>query len=557
MKGSIGGDAARRGGKRRDRRRTTALVLAGLLAAAPAAAFEIDTGSELKLRWDNTFKYSNAWRVKDRSPVLVADPTLDDGDRNFDKGLVSNRVDWLTELDASYRGFGLRLSAAAWYDSVYNRRNDNDSPFTANSVSVPYNRFTKDTRDLHGRDAEILDAFVSMNFELGGRPGNIKIGQHSLLYGESLFFGMNGIAAAQQPIDVIKALSVPNTQFKEIGRPVNQLSAQLQLTQSVSIGGYYQFEWERTRIPAAGSYFSPADLVDVGAERIVAAAVPGVGPVASFYRTRDIEAKNSGQGGIQLRYRSEALDTDFGFYAVRFHDKSFREYVRPGAGVGPGSPPDMIGEYLLVFPEDIRAYGMSASTSIGDANVAAEISIRDNAPLVSQTMADLTGTADNDDNPLYAIGRTAHAQVSMIQLLNRGALWDGATILGEIAWNRTLSVRRNRDALEPNTTRDSTALRIVFEPQYFQVFDGVDIAVPIGLGYTLSGRSSAVGGFGPRHGGDFNIGIRGDYLKVWQFSATYTHFLGEGAPIAVGGFKTLKQFYKDRNFLAFSVSRTF
>lgn len=557
MKSSMGRDAAHSGGGRRVRRRTVALALCGLVAAAPAAAFEFDTGGGVRLRWDNTFKYSNAWRVKERSPELVADPTLDDGDRNFDKGLISNRIDWLTEFDAAYRGLGLRVSAAAWYDSVYNRRNDNDSPFTANSVSVPYNRFTRDTRDLHGRDAEILDAFLSANFELGGRPGNVKLGQHSLLYGESLFFGMNGIAAAQQPIDVIKALSVPNTQFKEIGRPVAQLSGQLQVTQTISIGGYYQFEWERTRVPAAGSYFSPADLVDVGGERILAAVVPGVGPVASFYRTRDIEARNSGQGGIQLRYRSEALGTDFGFYAVRYHDKNFQTYVRPGAGVGAGSPADKIGEYLLVFPEDIRAYGLSASTSIGDANVAAEISVRDNAPLVSQTMPDFTGTADNDDNPLYAVGRTAHAQVSMIQLLNRGSLWHGATILGEIAWNRTLSVRKNRAALEPNTTRDSTALRVVFEPQYFQVLDGLDISVPIGLGYTISGRSSAVGGFGPDHGGDFNIGVRGDYLKVWQFSASYTHFLGEGAPIAVGGFKTLKQFSKDRNFLAFSVSRTF
>ncbi|MCL4181912.1 MAG: DUF1302 family protein [Burkholderiaceae bacterium] len=556
-------DLIREGTRLRDASRTgrytsvAVAIAAACAVASPAAAFEIDTGGETKIRWDNTFKYSNAWRVKGRSDALVADPTLDDGDRNFDKGLISNRVDWLTELDASYRNLGLRISAAAWYDTAYNRRNDNDSPFTANSFSVPFNRFTRDTRDLHGRDAEVLDAFVSGNFDIGGRRGNVKFGRHSLLYGESLFFGMNGIAAAQQPIDVIKALTVPNTQFKEIGRPVNQLSAQWQLTESVSVGGYYQLEWERTRIPAAGSYFSPADLVDVGAERIVAAAVPGVGPVASFYRTRDIEAQDSGQGGIQLRYRSTTLDTDFGFYAVRYHEKGFREYVRPGAGVGPGSPADKIGEYTLVFPEDIRAYGASASTSIGDANVAAEVSIRDNAPLVSLTMPDFTGTGDNDRNPLYAVGRTAHAQVSMIQLLTRSSLWDGAVFLGELAWNRTLSIKKNAAALDPNTSRDALGMRLVFEPQYFQVLDGVDISVPIGLGYTLSGKSSAVAGFGARHGGDFNIGIKGDYLKAWQFSLAYTHFLGSEAPIVIGGIKTFKQFNKDRNFVAFSLSRTF
>ena len=63
---------------------TVLLVL--VLGVSSAAAFEIDTGSEdWKVRWDNTLKYSTAFRVEDRSDSLLRDINRDDGDRNFDK----------------------------------------------------------------------------------------------------------------------------------------------------------------------------------------------------------------------------------------------------------------------------------------------------------------------------------------------------------------------------------------------------------------------------------------------------------------------------------------
>ena len=102
------------------------VALSGALGGVTAQAFELDTGNQdLKVRWDNTLKYSNAVRTKSPSAQLTADPNLDDGNRNFGKGIISNRVDLLTELDVGYKDFGARLSGAAWYDTVYNRTNDN------------------------------------------------------------------------------------------------------------------------------------------------------------------------------------------------------------------------------------------------------------------------------------------------------------------------------------------------------------------------------------------------------------------------------------------------
>lgn len=121
------------------------------MLGAPARAVPIETGNEVfKVRCDNTVKYSAATRLKEQSPVITADRNTDDGNRNFSRGLVSNRIDLLSELDATYRNFGARLSGAAWYDTVYNRTNDNNSPATNNNISVPFNEFTEATRDRMG-----------------------------------------------------------------------------------------------------------------------------------------------------------------------------------------------------------------------------------------------------------------------------------------------------------------------------------------------------------------------------------------------------------------------
>jgi hypothetical protein len=95
--------------------------MASTLAAAASHAFELDTGdSGIKVRWDNTVKYSATARVADRLPELStlppAAPNQNDGNNNFNKGLVSNRIDLLSELDVTKDKFGGRISAAAWYD---------------------------------------------------------------------------------------------------------------------------------------------------------------------------------------------------------------------------------------------------------------------------------------------------------------------------------------------------------------------------------------------------------------------------------------------------------
>jgi hypothetical protein len=530
-----------------------------VFAAPPSAAFEIETNvADLKASWETTLKYAATYRVRNPSAALVArSPSTinqDDGDRDFRAGLVSNRLDLFTEADVTYRSVGARVSAAAWYDDVYFRQNDHDSPATANAYSVRFNEFTHATRQVHGSRVELLDGFVFGRAAIGDMQASFRAGQHALLWGESLFFGSNGIAGAQAPVDVVKLLSVPNSQFKEVIRPIGQLSGQLQITPAFSISAYYQYTWRKSRLPAVGSYFSTTDLLDSGGERILAGPpiVPQGGP-AAFFRGVDESARNSGQAGLALRMR--VRDVDFGLYAVQWHSKTPQVYLRPSA-VNPST--GQIGIYSLVYPEDIRSYGASASTSIGDVNVAGEFSVRRDTPLVSNAQVVAPSTqADNSDHPLYAVGHTMHAQISVLWTVAPNFLARSSTLLAEIAWNRRTSVIRNPAALDPNAGRDAASVRALYEPIYRQVYPGLDVSVPIGGSCTL-GKSSAVGAFGVNRGGDLNVGVSGAYLDRYRFTLSYTHYYGpQGAALDASNHFTFAQSLADRDFVSLSLRTTF
>ena len=543
-----------------------ALVAAVLLSAPLAQAMEIDTGeSDIKLRWDNTFKYSNAWRTKSPSNKLTSGQTAlnqDDGDRAFGKGLISNRLDILSELDLAYRQVGARVSAAGWYDTVYQGDNDNNDASRTNARSVDYDEFTDDTRHLHGGDAEVLDAFVYWNGQLSDKAVSVRAGRHGLIWGESLFFGANGIAGGMAPVDIVKAQSVPNTQFKEITRPVNQLSGTFQLTDDISLGAFYQLEWEENRLPGAGSYFSSSDTIGEGNERlIVGAPFPtalggSADSPAAFFHGKDKDARDTGQGGLQLRFAGESVD--YGLYAIQYHDKSPKLYLRSSA-TGPNFATGQVGDYYWVYPEDIRALGASFATTVDEYSFAGEASLRWNMPLVSNGQTVIAGSgADNSDHPLYAVGRTAHINLNVLASLGPSFIAEESSLAAEVAWNHLLSVTKNRSALDPGATDDGLGLRFVYTPTYRQLFPGIDVSVPMGASYFPLGKSSVVSSFGTDNGGDMNIGVTATYMDRVTFGLTYTHYYGpEDTNLNATSQFNYLQSLKDRDYLAFSVKTTY
>ncbi|WP_269769090.1 DUF1302 domain-containing protein [Thauera sinica] len=417
-----------------------------------------------------------------------------------------------------------------------------------------------------GRYAEFGDAFVYGKFELGEQTLSLRAGRHTLIYGESLFLGANAIAAAQGPVDLVKALSLPNVQFKEVARPVNQVSGSLSLSENVSIGGYLQFQWKEHRLPAAGSYFSGADFVGPGADLLIhpfAAMSPGGSPFAS--RGRDYKGSHGGQWGLQLKVR--AGDVDYGIYAAHYDDKAPIAVVNvPSIATGSGRFGG--GVYNLMYAKDISVYGVSASTVVGGINVAGELSTRRNVPLVvpgDLILNTSVASPDNDRNTPYARGNSLHLNLSAISVLPGNSLWDAASVVAEFAFNRVLGVthRPAQDffsSLNATHTRDASAMRVVFQPEFFQVVPSVDLQVPIGLGYGLGGRSAVVS-LSPERGGDFSIGINATIDRTWQAGLNYTRYFGEAGAAtsvkSVGPYASYQQYYKDRDFIAFSIQRTF
>lgn len=542
----------------------TLLATAAMMTCAHVGAFEFDTGNpDLKIRLDNTVKYSTAVRLKERAPGLsqtrfgpggVVGPNnvnQDDGDNNFGRGVVSNRLDVLSELDLSMPNFGGRVSAAAWYDAAYNRDTDNT---TTTSNHTPSSSFPGETRTLMGRKAELLDAFVYGKFDLAGRPASVRLGRHTLLWGESLFFGANGIAGGQAPLDLIKLLSVPNAQFKEIARPTGKLSGQVQLADGVSLGAYLGYEWEKTRLMPAGAYLSTSDAMGPGATRINA------GPTGVFQRSPDLEPPDSGQGGVQLRWRADSIDTDFGLYAIRYHATTPSNINNTLTG----TPPALAAQsYRWLYHEGVKAFGASFAKTVGEWSLAGEASIRKNAPLASsgQSVIPAIGAGtrfNNSDNPGYAVGDTAHAQFSWLASLGPSFISREASFLGEIAWNKRIKVTRNPQMLNPNADKSAVGVRMVYSPTYRQVMPGLDLSPSVGLGYTW-GKSSAVGpGFGVDKGGDVSLGLAATYLGKWTAALNFVRFTGpEGSTLDNANNAQFKQALKDRNFVSFSLRTTF
>lgn len=561
------------------RHRQVALAAALTALAGSAQAFQFDAPEGWSIRWDNTLRASTKYRLQPADPTLSqafagGNPAngpqalnFNAGDQNFqERGIFSERLDLLSEFDAVWqRDFGLRVSGAGWYDHKIRGTTQATDPFNGQS---PYNEFSDQTKRRAGRKAELLDAFVFGGWRLGSETKlTARLGRHGLQYGESLFFGDNGIARAQGPIDIDKLLAAPGAQFKEIIRPVPQISSQLQLGSNMSIGGYYQFRWEEDRIPAPGTYFSTSN----NGWGTTLNEVVGLGPTTTFLLTPggDIKPKDSGQYGLQLKYRF--ADTDYGLYYARYHDKGGQIFGRLNFLGAPNAFGQLPGQWYFKFPEGIRTWGVSASRSVGQFNLAGEASIRQNMPLRSTNMlygfpTGLPAPAPaTSPEPQYATGKTAHVNFSWLATLEPNFLSQETSFMGELAWHRVLSLNDPNGELDKSRTRDATAIRMIFSPSYRQVLPGLDVSVPVGLGYTLQGYSAISAGWASKNSGDVSLGVEGNYLGVWQMGLNYTHYIGKAIPFvnyataATLGAPTFStgQPLADRDFISLSVRRTF
>ncbi|MBW2369044.1 MAG: DUF1302 family protein [Deltaproteobacteria bacterium] len=314
------------------------LLLCGSLSS-PSHAFKIgDMGEGIYGGFDLTLTYGAMFRVEDpdKSAQGWNHMNKDDANRNFDTGIVSSQFKALGELELKRDledgviGFFGR-GYALWDPIIQGASNDHDKPLS-NNIHPQYggplgknDAFSDKMEGRLGQDFDKLDAFVFAGlFQGTDHPFSVKLGWHVVNWGESAFI-LHGIMSAINPLDASKA-PLPGTEIKELILPTNQVSAGIELTPSLSLQAYYQFDWEKTVPPPIGSYLAGNDWIGEPSTSVFVGP-GGAGGGFPWYGVLDHVGRNdapsdSGQFGFALNYVCEALgSTDFGLYFINYHRK--------------------------------------------------------------------------------------------------------------------------------------------------------------------------------------------------------------------------------------------
>ena len=386
---------------------TTAVVMA-VSSSAQAVTFDWGNWSG---SWDNTITYGLSWRGEDQDPALLGQGNggtgyailTDDGNLNFDKGdIFSNIIKGTSEIEISNGQFGAFGRIKYWYDfelengtQPHGHGPNNYQPNTELDDSG-FANFAK------FKGIELLDLFAYGSFDLGDNPLDVRVGRQVVNWGEATFIqGINIL----NPIDVT-AFRRPGAEIKEGLLPVGLIYGNLGFGGGWSVEAYYQFQWEPTVIDACGTYFSNADFAATGCNNLIAPEVqvaPGVWlPDVVLQGLNNVrkdpnirEASDGGQGGIAVRNYVEQIDTEFGLYWQRLHNRtpvlngSFDNSAVLAGSVLGGNPVPVY--YQVEYPEDIDVWGLSFATNIGVVALSGEVSYKKDLPVTINGTTLLTG----------------------------------------------------------------------------------------------------------------------------------------------------------------------
>lgn len=526
-----------------------AMALAVLGVCGSVDAFEIKTGSEdVVINWDNTLRYTLAQRLKGQSKDIANSPNHNDGDRNFDVGIVSSRLDLLSEMDVVYKkNYGVRLSGAGWYDPVYRAKLDSANNTTSNHLdsngnpTPGLNSYTKD--QFGGVNGELLDAFAFGKIDVGEVPISVRAGRHTIYWGEAFFpgAGNNSISYGQSPIDMAKALAMPGVELKEIFRPLNQVSVTIQPTQDITIAAQYYLQWEPNKFPETGSYLGMVDGLMNGGEAYLFpwSTTPGQGMVAR--NAGDRTPRQARDWGVKIGYSPEWLGGTLGFHYRNFSDKMPQVLSSRNLQTElPGAPvPALPTNFYYDYKSNIDLYGISFAKNILGISVGSEISYRRNMPLTSQWFA-----------PAGARGDTMHAVLNFLTLLPKTALFDTGSAILEFAYGRYDRVTSGAQyftgmgGLNPigqpvnqgtgAATRDNSVVTINLVPEWKQILPGVDLAMPLNFSMGMHGNSATLTG-GTAGTGSYSAGLSFDVFAKYKIDLTYASFFGNVYPGSDGG----------------------
>ncbi|TKJ80315.1 DUF1302 domain-containing protein [Pseudomonas sp. CFBP13509] len=423
------------------------LLLLGFmnLVGTSVSAAQFSVG-EIEGNFDSILTLGGSWSLQNPDANLLRNRGTDDGRRNFKKGEnFSTIFKGIHDLELKYEGGGVFVRGKYWYD------------FKLTDDSLRYKDINNSHRDTGSRSsgAEVLDAFIYHNYQIGELPGSVRLGKQVLSWGEGTFItgGLNVI----NPVNVA-AIRRPGSEIKEGLIPVNLLYVSQNLTDEVSLDTFYQLQWEKTVIDNCATFFSQVDGLahgcngqpvgpDLTTNAAARAALIPLGIDLSSEgiivpRSDDKEPKNSGQWGTALRWLVPEINSEFAGYFINYHsrqsylgvtsgphatDSGFAGALCGNLGIPAGGCNNFLSsaaggslvqayrlgssKYFVEYPENIQLYGISFNTSLpSGTSLAGELSYRPNMPLqVNAVDLILAPTGVATASPLISSGDVAIA----------------------------------------------------------------------------------------------------------------------------------------------------
>jgi len=432
------------------------------------------------VRWTNTVRLGTQYQFN-KVPPLAENKCWSGINCGYGSDFTQGRADWLSELEVGKGDIGLKASLEARKDMV-----ERDSSYI-----------------------QLFEANLHGAGELAGRPVTFSIGRQSVIWGESLYFAGNGIAGAQAPIDATAGFDSAGYAATAHFLPVGQASASWQVTDTLTLLAYQQFEWRRDRVDPEDAYASSGDVLGDDDLRRIALYDAEYGPI-SYNRIGAATPGGADQFGLGLKLRRN--EWDIGLYLLQFDAKTPAVvYYR------------QVHDYSLNYARGAGLAGASLAGPIGDATLGAEFSVRRHTQLSD---GGIFIPAGSNGDPAIPRGDTLNGQVSLTVPIEPGPILPGgATWTTEIAGNHLSAVPANPGLVAPDRTRDAGGLRTLFTAQFYQVLPRLDLGVPIGVGYAFAGRSAVIPEMN-RGAGDVSIGLAATFASSWTADLTLTRYFG-------------------------------
>lgn len=175
----------------------------------------------------------------------------DDGRLNFDKGdAVSAPVKLVADVEFDVGPVSAFMRVKAFHDLVLM---DEDNFNRGGELS-------DDGEELTGSNIDLLDAFITYDFDLANMPVTVRAGKQVINWGEATF--IPGGNSAFNPIDV-PAIRRPGAEIKEALLPVEALYGSIALTDELTLEAYVG-GWERYRLDVGGTFFGGSDTAEPG-----------------------------------------------------------------------------------------------------------------------------------------------------------------------------------------------------------------------------------------------------------------------------------------------------